>query len=436
MKILNRYIFREAWVYFFITVVAFTGMLLTVQMLRFASLIVNKGVSLGDIGMVFIALIPSFLELALPLATLLGIMLAFARLSGDSEIVVARAAGVSLFGLVPPVVLCGLVSFACSCGVAWYLKPWGFTTLSATFFSIARNKSISGLDQGVFNKVGEMTVYAEHLENDSGLIENVVIDDKRDQNRRQIIVAQHGNISSNEQSRSIVITLFDGAIHEIVDGKYVLTRFLSNRLEMSADEFLNTGTIQRGKSPRELYLPEIRSEIEKLETTQKARAANGALTDPLPGIAQVPSKGAELEASTLSNKDLEKRLNRFRVEEAMRYTMPVASLLLALIAMPLGIQPPRTQKTWGATLSILLGIVVFVAYYGLFSIVRAFCEGGKLNPYFALWLPNLLTALFAGQLLFYICSERWHSIAHAFENLFPHKMQRSFREFFGGASSA
>ena len=95
MRILDRYILRETLAYFGISLFAFTGMLLVLRMLRLADLVINRGVELDQVVMVFIAIIPTFLEIAVPLATLLGVMLAFARLSGDSEIVVNRGSGVS-----------------------------------------------------------------------------------------------------------------------------------------------------------------------------------------------------------------------------------------------------------------------------------------------------------------------------------------------------
>ena len=81
MRLIPRYIFTECLIFFGISLAAFTGVLLTIRMLQFASLIINKGVEPGQIGMVFLAIVPTFLEIALPLAVLLGVMLCFARLS-------------------------------------------------------------------------------------------------------------------------------------------------------------------------------------------------------------------------------------------------------------------------------------------------------------------------------------------------------------------
>ena len=192
MRILSRYIISEVLTFFLISLTAFTGLLLTLRMLKLTSLIINRGVEFGQIFQVFIAIIPTFLEIALPMSTLLGVMLAFARMSGDSEVVVMRASGVSLLSFLRPIAI-----FACSIGalglfVSCVLRPWGFESLSSALFQIARSKSTSGLTEGVFNKLGEITLYADSIDYQTGNLNRVIVDDKRDEIQRKVVVAKRG----------------------------------------------------------------------------------------------------------------------------------------------------------------------------------------------------------------------------------------------------
>ena len=75
--------------------------------------------------------------------------------------------------------------------------------------------------------------------------------------------------------------------------------------------------------------------------------------------------------------------------------MPFAAFLLSLIGMTLGIQPPRAQKTWGSSLSMGLGVLVFVFYYALLSIGIAAAESGSITPIVAVWIPNIATFIIA-----------------------------------------
>ena len=63
--------------------------------------------------------------------------------------------------------------------------------------------------------------------------------------------------------------------------------------------------------------------------------------------------------------------NRALVELNQRFAMPVGAVLLCLMAMPLGLRPSQHGRTWG----LILGLVVFLVYYIIFTAVLA--PGGQ-----------------------------------------------------------
>jgi lipopolysaccharide export system permease protein len=69
-----------------------------------------------------------------------------------------------------------------------------------------------------------------------------------------------------------------------------------------------------------------------------------------------------------------------------RFALPFATLVFAVLAVPLGIRNRRSGKSAGFSLSI--GILLM--YYILFSLLRTLAERGALPPVLALWLPNLV----------------------------------------------
>ncbi|MBN8550352.1 MAG: LPS export ABC transporter permease LptF [Deltaproteobacteria bacterium] len=411
MKILSRYIIKEAAAYFVVSLITFTGILLTLRMLRLASLIINKGVELKQIAIVFFAIVPAFMEVAIPLATMLGVMLAFGRLSGDSEIIVMRSSGISITQLVRPILLFGLFCGTLSFAVTQTLSPWGFRVLSRTLFEIARSKSTAGLEPGVFNKLGDMTLYTEKIDYETGALERVLIDDKRSKDERKIITAKTGEIVSNEEERTITLRLFDGQIHEELNPKYVITAYDTNSVELNSDEIFNTDSQSRGASNRELTRPQLEAAKDKFRAmiadyeAHPEKEEAGRLTAKLPG-----------QAPFLSKKDLQRKIRRLNVEEVRRFSMPYASFILALMALPLGIQLPRSQKTWGAGLSAAMGLGVFVIYYGLLSTGVALAEGGRLSPYLALWIPNIVVTIIAAVSIWKIGTEQWQSMAQRLED--------------------
>ncbi len=394
MKILWRYILREALSFFFINLLIFTGILFTVRLLKLTSLIVNKGVSLGQVSVVFLSLIPTFMEIAVPLAALLGAMLTFARLSGDSEIIVIRASGISLSQLIRPVLTFGIFAAALGLFVSHQLKPWGFQRLSQTLFEIARTKSTAGLEPGVFNELGEITLYAEEVDPKSGRIKNVLIDDRSQGGEPRVITAKRGKILPNPEELTITFHLEEGEIHEESEGKYVLTRFITNDLVTDADKLHGGEKEKKDRRVRELSWQELEGEkLRELDTFQE--------------------EDFSIEEASEAQQI---RQRKVIFEQQSRFALPVACLLLALIGMSLGIQSPRTQRTWGAGLSVLIGVLVFLGYFALYTLSKALSEEGVISSYIVAWMPNLITLLIAIFFIRQMATERWQTISEGIEN--------------------
>ena len=90
---------------------------------------------------------------------------------------------------------------------------------------------------------------------------------------------------------------------------------------------------------------------------------------------------------------------------------------MTFVGFAIGIMSPRTQRSWGAGFAATFGLVVFMLYYGIFSIGLALADSGKMHVGFALWLPNVVAALIAAVLVRKITSERWQSVSEGVFNL-------------------
>src|SRR5262245_57781188 len=104
-KILHRYIFREVVTPFLLGLGIFTFVLLIARLLKLIEMVVNRGLPATQILELLGYLLPAFLEVTVPMAMLLAILIAFGRLSADSEMVAMRSSGLSIYQLAPPVAL-------------------------------------------------------------------------------------------------------------------------------------------------------------------------------------------------------------------------------------------------------------------------------------------------------------------------------------------
>lgn len=376
MRILSRYIFREILSYFFICLITFTALILTARSIKLAHLIVNKGVDIAQVAKVFIAIVPTFLEFALPMSVLLGVMLAFARLSGDSEIIVIRASGIKLTTLLKPVIIFGFLVSIFAFYLSFELRPLGYKTVNQTLFDIARSKSIAGISAGFFNPLGKLTIYAEEIDYDTGAMKRVMINDRRESNK--VVFAKTGQISGDNQKQELSIDLFDGSLHEKPEEQYELTRFTRNTIILSTADIYGDVSLVEDKRGRELNLGELNNHITKLR-------------------------------NELASEESLLKYKRFLIEKAGRFALPWACFLMALFAVPLGIQPPRTQKTWGASLSLALGLSAFILYFGALTIGMTLAENGAIAPVVGVWIPNIFLILAAGYTIRKTTSEAWQS---------------------------
>ena len=89
----------------------------------------SRGLPLSSILRLFAYIMPAFLEVTVPMAMLLAILIAFGRLSADSEMVALRSSGLSLYQLVPPVAIFVALTTLATAGIALYARPWGNRSL-------------------------------------------------------------------------------------------------------------------------------------------------------------------------------------------------------------------------------------------------------------------------------------------------------------------
>ena len=388
IPILYRYIILEVSIPFAVALFVFTGVLFLARALKLVDLIVNKSVPVGDIVLIFSYIIPGFLEIAVPMALLLGILLAFGRLSSDSELVVMRAAGISLKELARPVMSFAVLAFLFSATLSFWLRPWANYHLGLGLFEIVKLKTSAGLTSGIFNDMGPLTIYAETIDDKSGRMTNVIIADRRDPEVNRNFLAKNGQIISDKDERTLSLQLYDGSIQEGSGLDFNVTAFEINKIKLPQSELLDEGPTREGKRSTEMYVGELLSAMHVLEKNE----------------------------STLDNDDM-LQLARYRVELQKRLVIPFSAFCVSLAAMALGIQPSRGGRSWGTAANVSLGIGLILIYYLLLAFASAIGSHALAPAWFLLWIPNALFALLGFYLFRQIGSERWQAVSSALGDL-------------------
>jgi len=385
--ILYRYITREIFAPFAVTLCVFTGILFLVRSLKLVELIISRNVPVVKIVLLFSYIIPKFLELAIPMSLLFGIIYAFSRFSNDSELIVMRANGISFKQLCRPVLVfsaaCALVTLV----IGFWIRPWANYKLAAGVFEIAKLQASSGLVPGVFNDLGQLTLYAERVNSKTGQLTNVIIGDSSNPELPREFISERGRIVSNDETRTIQFRLYDGSIHEGKRDKYTVTYFPISNISLNQDGLTEETEGQSGKKSNEKPVEELLASITEYENKPQPLGLEDLL-----------------------------QLARYKVEFHRRIVLALSCVCIALLGMALGVQPSRVGQSWGAAISITIGIFAIIVYYLLLAFATAVAEQAFLPAWAVIWLPDIIFAALAIYVFRGIESERWLGVSVALAN--------------------
>ncbi len=150
-SIVHRYIFLEMIPPFFINLVFLTFVFLMTKILDITNLIVNYRISLWAVILMLIYSMPFFLEFVIPMSVMMAVLLTFLRLSKDNEIVALKAGGVSVYGLLPPVLMFSLMGCILTAFMAIYGLPTGRLAFKTLAFKVVSSNLNIGLKERTFN---------------------------------------------------------------------------------------------------------------------------------------------------------------------------------------------------------------------------------------------------------------------------------------------
>jgi len=344
------YILKETLPIFFIGLLTFMLILLMDKILKFIELIVSSEVSVSHILRLLFFVSPSFLIFTIPMAFLLGTLLSFGRLSGDSEITAFKASGMSLYQLFLPISLLSLCAYLFTTFLVFYGLPWGNRGFMATLYLIAQSKADIDIKERVFNDVfNGLVVYVDKIPIQGKRLEGVLIYDERDKEKLNTIFAKEGFLVNNPESKEVVLRLLNGDIHRF-DPK--------------------TRVYQKMKF--DVY--DLRLELGKTFAAWGAR------------LKEYEMSSDEINEKIRKMKILGEDTTSQEVELHKRYAVPFACIVFGLIGVPLGIQPRRSARSYG----FILTLFIILGYYLSLTTSEILAMKKMIPPLLAGWIPNLL----------------------------------------------
>lgn len=277
MSLITRHILRYLLTSLaFLTTVLVTGVWLT-QSLRFVEIIVNQNVSMGGYFSLIGFLIPDLVAIVLPICLLISVLFTYSRLIADHELSIFRTCGLSNWRLARPAIIVAFFIAGLVAVINIYVVPFSFRQLRDMEHHFRNEFSSSFVQDGVFNTLRGVTVYAKTRAR-NGDLEGVFIHSTGhpatpSQPKRNpfTLIAQKGAITERDGKKTMLV-LFNGTRQEKDEATGKVTFFHFETLNYDLNQLAAT-VQERIIKPYERSLPELLnpSEMDDLSLRTKAQ---------------------------------------------------------------------------------------------------------------------------------------------------------------------
>jgi len=351
MKLVDRLVLREMIGPFLFGVAAFASIFFAGRdLLRIISDVV-KGLPVWAAGELLALHLPSIIVMVLPMAALLGVLLSFSRLSGDSEIAALYCGGVSLYRIVTAAL------------------ALGFAVSALTFV----------LNEIVVPRANlrSREIRAQMLKEEMAIEKPVPLADIKDGVTNSIVYVQGGIDREARVLRDVSIVLFRGnrprafffARRARWEGAYKWRLYEGywQSLASGPGGLVVTQTFRVWKTDVRL-----RHTPEELETFSR-KPDELSFSELLTHIRRLDARGAPTTEEEL---DLYNKIS-----------LPLAAFVFAVLASSLGLRSHRGGSSVGLGLSVLIIIV----YWIIWHFTSAIAGQGAIHPLLGSFSASVLT---------------------------------------------
>ena len=360
MKILAKYITRQAVITLFFTIGVFTFVLLLGRVLRqLSDMLVNQKVGLDVVGYFLLLMTPNVLGFSLPMAMLATALLIFGRMSADNEITAMRACGMSLGQVMAPVILLSVLTSACCLYINANLAPRCRFAFKTMFVRLGSERPMALLEEGQLIKdFPGYLIYVGHKNETSSakgnVIENVTLMTLDESNNViSSLRAEKGIISVNPAERKLLLDLYNvrGDLRDAKDPTNI-HKIHPNTTAARYPIELDLGrALRQAKAARQL--------------------SDLVFSELVDDIRDLRAHGIYPAAALM--------------EAHQRIAGSVACLAFTLIGIPLGIKTSRRETSIGIAISLGLAL----GFYFITVLANTLRSRPALFPEAILWSPNL-----------------------------------------------
>jgi len=375
--LLYSYLITEMLAPFFASFVVMNAIFFLVKLIPFLNFSLELSIGAGDFIRLLSYTFPNMFLYTMPMAAMIGVTIAFSRLSSDAEILALKAGGISAYQIVPPVLIVALAITMLTAYFSVRLIPISETAMRQLTYQLMKEKIDKGIREYQFTEaLGDLVVHVGRIDKESGAWKNVWVSDMRGVDNPTITMAATGSMVSDLNKMNVTIVLNDGSLNRPGQPDAQIIHFKEYVINIPLKPPAMGESVDRGT----LTMPEL---IEKAKEygwdTQRARV--------------------------------------MLIEYHKRLVLPVGCLFLTILGLPFGLQAGPGRKAIG----VPLGLAVFIGYYIFFTLGKMLARDSTLPVVPCMWAANVFFLLLA---LFFI-----QRVTNELP-LLPEAVSRFFGKFF------
>ena len=443
MNTLNKYLIKQSFIPFVLSVGVITTVLFLQFLIRAIDRFLGKGLDVFTILEYLYLNLAWIIALSVPMSLLISSVMTYGRMSQENEITALKSAGVNLFSIIKPALWFGSIVGFLLCLFNNFILPDMNYNARLLARDIYQKKPELTIEPGYFvDMIPQYTMIVKEL--DGKEFKDVKIFSKNTQSEQTTIYAEKGSLESKDGI--ITVNLQDGEIHEIDLENYDHYRkikFGTHQIIISMNDLLLNRTSESNRTDREMKVPAMIEKIKqnkisieqikkRIETVKSDIGIDSDSQIDLAGIMnqiqilkdntnpdinenrdynkEIPAAEYEEKAKlrSLNNnarqfqneftliENYEKNNNKFLVEIHKKFTLAVACILFTLVGAPLGI----LVRKGGITIASALSIAFFLIYYILLIWGEQLADRALLDPAIGSWMPNIVLLIVGLIILF------------------------------------
>ena len=348
MRILDKYIIREYLKIFLVIAFSFSVLFLIVDISDRLPRLLNRGASWQNLTLYFVLRIPYLMVLSSPVMVLLSGLFLMNNLAKHSESVAIRAAGISVFRMVSPLLIFGLIFSIGILIFGEYVLPSAEYHRKVIYKERIKNQKIE-------DKKARSHIY--YLGKDNNLYYIGYFDGYRGQLSTIDITTflpESGEIRKKVTASKAVWEddkwVFKNCYIRTFDGNRLQKSEFYEATEIEEVDVTPIDFVKSAKDPMAMNYFELREYIERL-------------------------------------KKVGEKYTKELVELNIKLSFPFANLIILLFSIPLVTTSSRSK---GKGLIFALGLFVCFSYLSALRICQSLGYNEVLSPVMAAWLPNIV----------------------------------------------